>query len=233
MRRLDSSAADFAAALSRLTAVNTAGDEAIDASVANIITIDVARARRPRCSNTRQCSIASRRRRCPRSRLRAPSVRGGVREPWRRGARCARHGGRAGARLSQPPACGIMVVHRSRRHAPRPTGHAFGARGHLRTGRQGSVSLVRAHERTAGAGRRRGRDHHGCADSRRHTESAGAGRGPRRRRHARFHRRRRAGDRRAWRTARRRFPRSTRSSGRATPTSRRPSAECSAWSAST
>src|SRR5450755_4611919 len=40
MRRLDSSTADFAAALARLTAVNTAGDEAIDASVANII-VDV------------------------------------------------------------------------------------------------------------------------------------------------------------------------------------------------
>jgi histidinol dehydrogenase len=40
MRRLDSSAADFAAALARLTAVNTAGDEAIDTSVANII-VDV------------------------------------------------------------------------------------------------------------------------------------------------------------------------------------------------
>jgi histidinol dehydrogenase len=40
MRRLDSSAADFAAALARLTAVNTAWDEAIDASVANII-VDV------------------------------------------------------------------------------------------------------------------------------------------------------------------------------------------------
>jgi histidinol dehydrogenase len=40
MRRLDSSAADFAAALARLRAVNTAQDEAIDASVANII-VDV------------------------------------------------------------------------------------------------------------------------------------------------------------------------------------------------
>jgi histidinol dehydrogenase len=40
MRRLDSSAPDFAAALARLTAVNTAQDEAIDASVANII-VDV------------------------------------------------------------------------------------------------------------------------------------------------------------------------------------------------
>jgi histidinol dehydrogenase len=40
MRRLDSSAADFAAALARLTAVNTAWDEAIDTSVANII-VDV------------------------------------------------------------------------------------------------------------------------------------------------------------------------------------------------
>src|ERR1700687_4903680 len=40
MRRLDSSTADFAAALARLTAVNTAQDEAIDASVANII-VDV------------------------------------------------------------------------------------------------------------------------------------------------------------------------------------------------
>jgi histidinol dehydrogenase len=40
IRRLDSSTADFAAALARLTAVNTAGDEAIDASVANII-VDV------------------------------------------------------------------------------------------------------------------------------------------------------------------------------------------------
>jgi histidinol dehydrogenase len=40
MRRLDSSAADFAATLARLTAVNTAHDEAIDASVANII-VDV------------------------------------------------------------------------------------------------------------------------------------------------------------------------------------------------
>ncbi len=40
MRRLDSSAADFAAALARLTAVNTAQDEAIDTSVANII-VDV------------------------------------------------------------------------------------------------------------------------------------------------------------------------------------------------
>ena len=40
MRRLDSSAADFAAALGRLRAVNTAQDEAIDASVANII-VDV------------------------------------------------------------------------------------------------------------------------------------------------------------------------------------------------
>ena len=40
MRRLDSSAADFTAALARLTAVNTAQDEAIDASVANII-VDV------------------------------------------------------------------------------------------------------------------------------------------------------------------------------------------------
>jgi histidinol dehydrogenase len=40
MRRLDSSAADFAAALARLTAVNTAEDEAIDTSVANII-VDV------------------------------------------------------------------------------------------------------------------------------------------------------------------------------------------------
>jgi histidinol dehydrogenase len=40
MRRLDSSAADFAVALARLTAVNTAQDEAIDASVANII-VDV------------------------------------------------------------------------------------------------------------------------------------------------------------------------------------------------
>ena len=40
MRRLDSSAADFAAALARLTAVTTAQDEAIDASVANII-VDV------------------------------------------------------------------------------------------------------------------------------------------------------------------------------------------------
>ena len=40
MRRLDSSAADFAAVFARLTAVNTAQDEAIDASVANII-VDV------------------------------------------------------------------------------------------------------------------------------------------------------------------------------------------------
>jgi histidinol dehydrogenase len=40
MRRLDSSAPDFAAALARLTAVNTAMDEAIDTSVANII-VDV------------------------------------------------------------------------------------------------------------------------------------------------------------------------------------------------
>jgi histidinol dehydrogenase len=40
MRRLDSSAADFAASLARLTAVNTAHDDAIDASVANII-VDV------------------------------------------------------------------------------------------------------------------------------------------------------------------------------------------------
>jgi histidinol dehydrogenase len=40
MRRLDSSAADFAAALARLTAVNTARDDAIDTSVANII-VDV------------------------------------------------------------------------------------------------------------------------------------------------------------------------------------------------
>jgi histidinol dehydrogenase len=40
MRRLDSSAADFATVLARLTAVNTAEDEAIDTSVANII-VDV------------------------------------------------------------------------------------------------------------------------------------------------------------------------------------------------
>lgn len=40
MRRLDSSTADFAAVLARLTAVNTARDEAIDTSVANII-VDV------------------------------------------------------------------------------------------------------------------------------------------------------------------------------------------------
>jgi len=40
IRRLDSSAADFAAVLGRLTAVNTAEDDAIDASVANII-VDV------------------------------------------------------------------------------------------------------------------------------------------------------------------------------------------------
>jgi histidinol dehydrogenase len=40
VRRLDSSAPDFAAALARLTAVNTALDEAIDTSVANII-VDV------------------------------------------------------------------------------------------------------------------------------------------------------------------------------------------------
>ena len=40
MRRLDSSSADFAVALARLTAVNTALDEAIDTSVANII-VDV------------------------------------------------------------------------------------------------------------------------------------------------------------------------------------------------
>jgi len=37
VRRLDSSAPDFAEALARLTAVNTAMDEAIDTSVANII----------------------------------------------------------------------------------------------------------------------------------------------------------------------------------------------------
>jgi histidinol dehydrogenase len=37
MRRLDSSAVDFSAALAKLTAVNTAQDEAIDTSVANII----------------------------------------------------------------------------------------------------------------------------------------------------------------------------------------------------
>ncbi len=40
IRRLDSSAADFAVALARLTAVNTAEDDAIDTSVANII-VDV------------------------------------------------------------------------------------------------------------------------------------------------------------------------------------------------
>ena len=40
MRRLDSSAADFAAALAKLTAVHTAEDEAIDTSVANIL-VDV------------------------------------------------------------------------------------------------------------------------------------------------------------------------------------------------
>ncbi len=40
MRRLDSSSADFAVALARLTAVNTALDDAIDTSVANII-VDV------------------------------------------------------------------------------------------------------------------------------------------------------------------------------------------------
>ena len=40
MRRLDSSATDFAPALARLTAVNTAEDDAIDTAVANII-IDV------------------------------------------------------------------------------------------------------------------------------------------------------------------------------------------------
>ncbi len=40
MRRLDSSAVDFAVALARLTAVNTAHDDAIDTSVANII-VDV------------------------------------------------------------------------------------------------------------------------------------------------------------------------------------------------
>jgi histidinol dehydrogenase len=55
IRRLDAADADFDAALGRLIAFDTAHDEAIDTSVASIVT-DVRARGDVRCSNTRRCS---------------------------------------------------------------------------------------------------------------------------------------------------------------------------------
>ena len=122
---------------------------------------------------------------------------------------------------------------RGRRQRARPAGDAARPRRRLRAGRQGGVSVVGADERDPRAGRRRAGDRHGRAHARRRAQSAGARRrapGRRRRACSRSAARRRS---RRSPTARRRFPRSTRSAVPATPTSRRPSAACSAPSAST
>ena len=90
---------------------------------------------------------------------------------------------------------GIVVVHRSRRHAARPERHAARAGRHLCSRRQGGVSVVGADERAAGECRRRVRDHHGRPDAGRRQKCAGARRGATRRRHARVRDRRCAGHR--------------------------------------
>ena len=124
-------------------------------------------------------------------------------------------------------------LHRSRRHDARPEDHAARPRRPLRAGRQGGVSVVGADERDSGQGRRRQGTDHGGADAGRREATSWCWRRPRwpastacspsaaRRRSAR------------WPTARRPCRRWTRSSAPATPTSPRPSAACSASSAST
>ena len=102
----------------------------------------------------------------------------------------------------------------------------------LRAGRQGGLPVVGADERHPRP-RRRGRTHrHVRPQPRRHDESAGAGRGAACRRVRNLSRRRRPGDRGArLRHAQRSRP-WTASSALATPMSPRPSARCSAVSAS-
>ena len=154
---------DFDAALARLTAFDTAQDEAIDTSVG-----------------------VDHRRRARARRRGGARIHGAVRpreSAQRRGAGTCRRGTRgraatdcpsaqrdalttaasAHSRVSRAPARRIVVVHRGRRHAARPEHHAARPRRHLRAGRQGGVSVDGADERAAGACRRRRRDHHGRA----------------------------------------------------------------------
>ena len=194
------------------------------------------RAATRRCSSTRarfdrlRRVERARRSRSPRDELQARARRAAA-----RAARRARDGRRtASARYherQQRANRGASTT--SRRQRARPAGHAARPRRRLRARRQGRVSVVGHHERVPGEGRRRARNRHGGA----HAAAASAIRSC-------SPRPRLAGVDRvftiggaqavgalAYGTAT--FPRSTRSSARATPTSPRRSGACSAWSAST
>ena len=151
----------------------------------------------------------------------------------RRAARGAGAGCSAGGDVPRAPACRLVGLHRGRRHAAGPEGHAARPRRTLRAGRQGGLSEFGADERDSGQGGRRRRTHHGGADAARRKERAGAGRGAHHRRRSHIHHRRRAGGRRAGLRHADHPAGRTRSPVPAMPTSRRPSAACSARSAST
>ena len=167
--------------------------------------------------------------------LRVTAGRAGRRDRGLRagGARRAEARARPHRGLSPPPdAEGRPLHRRARRRARASLDRDRGGRA-LRAGRHRGLSVLGADERGAGQGRRRAAHRDGGADARRRAQSAGAGGGassPASTRSIASAARRRS---RRSPMAPRRSRRSPRSSGRATPMWRRPSARCSARSAST
>ena len=222
-------------ALDALIAFEAAQDPAVDATVAAIIADVRARGDAARARVHARASTASTAPRSPQLEI-APAEmqRAFDGAAGRRSATRSRRPRRASARYHERQKLASWSL-RARRTAPSSaSGDAARPRRPLRARRQGGVSVVGADERDSGA------RSPACGeivmvvpDAGRRAQSAGA-----RRRASR--RRRRASSRSAARrrsprsrTARRRFPRSTRSAAPATPTSPRPSAACSARSAST
>ena len=119
MRRLDSSAADFAAALGQLTAVNTAGQRSTPRSLSSSMCGRVAT---PPCSNTLPPSSASRRPRWPRWSF-DRRVRSCVQCSGCEATQCA---GRAAEHIR--PTIGISALNRGR--TPKPMAHVSVSRSH-------------------------------------------------------------------------------------------------------
>ena len=217
-----------------LLAFEAAQDRGIDATVAAILADVKARGDAALLEYTRALRPRDCRRDAQRLEIAQADLRAGARGacPPRNARRwCRRPGacapitsGRSTQSWSYTDADGNELGQKVTRARPRRR---------VRARRQGGLSVVGAHERRAGAGRRRARNHHGGADARRRAQSdlvlaaaalcgvdrvfaiGGA----------------QAVGALAYGT--RAVPRSTRSSGPATPTSRRRSGACSAWSAST
>ena len=138
----------------------------------------------------------------------------------------------------------IEAYHRAQRPQDHATTDALGVSARLaldgdrigralRAGRHRELSVLRPDERRAGEGRGRAAGRHGGADAARRREPAGARGGAARRRRRDLPDRRRAGGRGARLRDGDDRAASPRSSGPATPMWRRPSAGCSARSAST